>query len=105
MTSLYKNPARATRPASCTRRAEQPEIDILGTTFRIIGRQAISSWMPLEYGSDGSLDIHIQKDPPGKERQSNWLPAPEGDFNLTLRMYWPKDEQPSILEAAGPRLL
>jgi hypothetical protein len=65
-----------------------------------INRQAISSWMPLEYGSDGSLDIFIQKNPPGKDRESNWLPAPEGDFNLTLRMYWPKDKRPSILDGS-----
>jgi hypothetical protein len=65
-----------------------------------INRQAISSWMPLKHGSNGSLDIYIQKDSPGKERQSNWLPAPDGDFNLTLRMYWPKDKQPSILNGS-----
>jgi hypothetical protein len=65
-----------------------------------IGRQAISSWMPLEHESDGSLDIYIQKDSPGKERESNWLPAPESSFNLTLRMYWPKDKGPSILDGS-----
>jgi hypothetical protein len=61
-----------------------------------IDRYAISSWMPLQQGSDGSLDIYIQKDSPGKDRESNWLPAPKGDFNLTLRMYWPKDKPISI---------
>jgi hypothetical protein len=61
-----------------------------------INRYAISSWMPLQQGSNGSLDIYIQKDSPGKDRESNWLPAPAGDFNLTLRMYWPKDKPISI---------
>ncbi len=61
-----------------------------------INRYAISSWMQLQHGSDGSLDIYIQKDSPGEDRESNWLPAPEGDFNLTLRMYWPEDEPISI---------
>jgi hypothetical protein len=61
-----------------------------------INRYAISSWMQLQHGSDGSLDIYIQKDSPGKDRESNWLPAPAGDFNLTLRMYWPKDKPISI---------
>jgi hypothetical protein len=45
--------------------------------------------MPLKRGTDGSPDIYIQKDSPGKDREINWLPAPQGDFNLTLRMYWP----------------
>ncbi len=48
----------------------------------------------LKYNDDGSLDIYIQRqNPPGKE--SNWLPAPEGDFNLILRLYLPK---PEVLE-------
>jgi hypothetical protein len=65
-----------------------------------INRQAISSWMPLKYGSDGSLDVYIQKDSPSEEHKANWLPAPDGHFNLTLRMYWPKDRSPSILDGS-----
>ncbi|OMF54179.1 hypothetical protein BK139_19430 [Paenibacillus sp. FSL R5-0490] len=42
----------------------------------------------LEYNNDGSLDIYIQKDRP-INHESNWLPAPEGDFNLVVRMYQP----------------
>lgn len=45
----------------------------------------------LQYNPDGSLDIYIQADAPeGKE--SNWLPAPEGNFYLILRMYQPKPD-------------
>lgn len=44
----------------------------------------------LKYNSDGSLDIYIQHDNPGKDRESNWLPAPSDDFNLMLRMYVPE---------------
>ena len=65
-----------------------------------INRYAISSWMQLQHGSDGSLDIYIQKDSPGMDREANWLPAPEGDFNLTLRMYWPKDKPNSIIDGS-----
>lgn len=45
----------------------------------------------LKYNLDGSLDIYIQHDNPGKDRDSNWLPAPSDDFNLMLRMYIPED--------------
>ncbi len=48
-------------------------------------------------GEDGSLTIYIQKDSPGKEKESNWLPAPNGPIYLVMRLYWPKTEAPSIL--------
>jgi len=41
----------------------------------------------LKTNSDGSVDIYIQKDNPGPGKQSNWLPAPAGRFNLTMRLY------------------
>lgn len=40
--------------------------------------------------NDGSLDLYFQHTSPGVDKQSNWLPAPQGDFILMLRMYWPK---------------
>jgi hypothetical protein len=46
----------------------------------------------LNYNDDGSLDIYIQKDNPGEEKESNWLPAHNGKFSLQARMYWPKPE-------------
>jgi hypothetical protein len=63
-----------------------------------INRYAVSSWMHLQPGTDGSLDIYIQKEPPEKDKEANWLPAPAGDFNVTLRMYWPRSEKPSVLD-------
>ena len=65
-----------------------------------IDRYAISSWMPLELNGDGSLDIHIQHDAPGAGKETNWLPAPAGGFNVTMRMYWPKDQSPSIIDGS-----
>lgn len=57
-----------------------------------INRFAIGDRNDLKKNADGSLDIFIQKDHPGKEKEPNWLPAPDGPFNLTLRIYWPKEE-------------
>jgi len=45
---------------------------------------------PLQFNQDGSLDIYIQHRSPGKDKENNWLPAPEGAFNLTMRLYWPQ---------------
>ena len=57
-----------------------------------INRYNIAAWMPLKYNKDGSLDIYIQRESPGKAKESNWLPAPEGEFSVTMRIYWPKPE-------------
>jgi hypothetical protein len=65
-----------------------------------INRYAISSWMPLKRNDDGSLDIYIQHISPGAEKEANWLPAPEGGFNVTMRMYWPKEHSPSIIDGS-----
>lgn len=48
--------------------------------------------------ADGSIDFYIQHNNPGKEKEANWLPAPKNDFILMLRLYWPKEESPSILD-------
>lgn len=55
-----------------------------------IGRYAIGDRDTLKLNKDGSLDIHIQHESPGKDKESNWLPAPKDGFNLVMRMYWPK---------------
>jgi hypothetical protein len=46
---------------------------------------------------DGSLTLFLEKDSPGKDKESNWLPAPDGPIYLVMRLYWPKTEAPSIL--------
>jgi len=56
-----------------------------------LDRYNIAGWMPLQYNDDGSLDIYIQKDSPGKAKESNWLPAAAGAFSVTLRVYWPEE--------------
>ncbi len=57
-----------------------------------LNRFAVSSWMPFKYGADGSLELYIQNENPGKDNEQNWLPAPKGAFNLTMRLYAPKSE-------------
>ena len=57
-----------------------------------LNRFAVSSWMPFQYNPDGSLDLYVQNESPGKDRESNWLPAPQGAFNLCMRLYGPKAE-------------
>ncbi|MCX5823568.1 MAG: DUF1254 domain-containing protein [Deltaproteobacteria bacterium] len=45
----------------------------------------------LKLNNDGSLDIHIQNQSPGKDLESNWLPAPSGPFRLVFRTYQPRE--------------
>jgi hypothetical protein len=57
-----------------------------------LNRFALSSWMPFKYDPDGSLTLYLQSESPGKDKEANWLPAPKGPFNLTMRLYAPKSE-------------
>src|SRR5262249_26809561 len=54
-----------------------------------INRYAIGDRDKLKMNADGSLDLYIQNENPGADKESNWLPAPKDSFNLILRLYWP----------------
>lgn len=64
-----------------------------------INRYLINSPMlpNLKKNADGSLTVYIQHASPGKDKESNWLPAPNGPVYLAMRLYWPKETPPSIL--------
>jgi uncharacterized protein (TIGR02246 family) len=63
-----------------------------------LNRYTLSQRNKLKENADGSVTLYIQNEPPGQDRESNWLPAPKGDFVLMLRLYWPKEEGPSIFD-------
>jgi hypothetical protein len=63
-----------------------------------LNRYNVSSRSKFKTNPDGSVDLYIQHKSPGKDKESNWLPAPADRFILIMRMYWPKDNPPSILD-------
>jgi hypothetical protein len=56
-----------------------------------LNKYTVSERNKLVTNQDGSVDLLIQHESPGKDKEENWLPAPEGDFILMFRFYWPKD--------------
>jgi len=65
-----------------------------------INRYSISARQNLKANPDGSIDLYIQNQSPGADKESNWLPAPKDKFILMLRMYWPSEKSPSIINGS-----
>ncbi len=63
-----------------------------------MNRYTISARDNLKANADGSVDLYIQNESPGKDKESNWLPAPKDKFILMLRLYWPNETPPSIID-------
>ncbi len=63
-------------------------------------RVALSQRDDLKINPDGSLDLYVQRDSPGAGKESNWLPSAPGELGLFLRLYWPSEKAPSILDGS-----
>ena len=65
-----------------------------------LNKLTVSPRDQLKPNKDGSLTLYFQATSPGKDKESNWLPAPNGEFVPMLRMYWPREKAPSILDGS-----
>jgi hypothetical protein len=65
-----------------------------------LNRYTLSSRDKFKTNADGSVDLYIQNENPGEDKEANWLPAPPDRFILMLRLYWPKEKPPSLLDGS-----
>jgi hypothetical protein len=66
-----------------------------------LNRYTLSKRNALQANADGSIDLYIQHDSPGSDKESNWLPGPaDGPFILMMRLYWPSEVAPSLLDGS-----
>ena len=63
-----------------------------------LNRYTLSARNTLKADPDGTIPLFIQASSPGPDKEANWLPAPNGPFVLMLRLYWPKERPPSLLD-------
>lgn len=63
-----------------------------------LNRYDLAKRDPLITNPDGSVELYIQADSPGKDKEANWLPAPKRKFVLVMRIYAPLETRPSILD-------
>jgi hypothetical protein len=65
-----------------------------------LNRYTLSARNAFKTNPDGSVDLYIQHESPGADKESNWLPAPAGKFVLMMRLYWPRQDSPSIINGS-----
>ena len=63
-----------------------------------LDRVSVSQRDTFTASQDGSIDLYVQHQSPGQDKEANWLPCPEDGFILFMRLYWPDQESPSILD-------
>jgi hypothetical protein len=63
-----------------------------------LNRYTLSARNKFTTNPDGSVDLYLQADSPGKAKEANWLPAPKAQFIPMMRLYWPKETPPSIID-------
>jgi hypothetical protein len=65
-----------------------------------LNRYSLSQRDTFVTNADGSVDLYLQAESPGPDKEANWLPAPKGKFIPMLRLYWPQNVPPSILDGS-----
>jgi hypothetical protein len=71
----------------------------------VLNRYTLSERNKFVTNADGSVDLYLQADSPGKDKEANWLPAPKAKFIPMMRLYWPKETPPSIIDGSWNRPL
>ncbi len=65
-----------------------------------LNRYTLSSRNKFLTNADGSVDLYVQAESPGKGKEANWLPAPKAKFIPMLRLYWPNEAPPSVIDGS-----
>jgi hypothetical protein len=65
-----------------------------------LNRYTLSQRNKLKPNADGSVTLYLQNESPGKDKESNWLPAAKNEFILMMRLYWPKEKPPSLIDGS-----
>jgi hypothetical protein len=65
-----------------------------------LNRYTLSQRNKFVTNADGSVDLYLQADSPGKDKEANWLPAPKAKFIPMMRLYWPKETPPSLIDGS-----
>jgi Protein of unknown function (DUF1214) len=65
-----------------------------------LDRVSVSQRDIFTVNQDGSIDLYVQHQSPGKDKEANWLPCPKEGFVLFMRLYWPDQKRPSILDGS-----